>query len=137
MLHNIDPIRKFAAIRVDQYKLVVNQDSAFRTTWHPRYAVVGELGTTAQADTLPGAVVDCGPQNMYQTMDCDTDVFPCLFDISKGNYEVIFSVFSSYVYIFYTTWVARGPINKINQSDYFISTNLTSTKTPAIRIMCL
>ncbi|XP_078355623.1 arylsulfatase I-like [Oculina patagonica] len=87
VLHNIDPIRKFAAIRVDQYKLVVNQDAVFRTTWHPRYEVRGEPGATAQADTLPGAIVDCGLGYTYQTVDCDTDKFPCLFDISKDPCE--------------------------------------------------
>ena len=36
VLHNIDPLRKFAAIRNDRYKLVVNQDAVYETTWHPR-----------------------------------------------------------------------------------------------------
>ena len=94
ILHNIDPIRKFAAIRVDQYKLVVNQDAVFRTTWYSRYEVRDEPGsgassaeTTAEARTLPGSVVDCGlAQNTdNDAVHCNTDLFPCLFDISKGN----------------------------------------------------
>lgn len=76
----MDPIRKFAAIRVNQYKLVVKQDVVFKTTWHPRYEVTGEL--PHQPSTLPGAIIDCG---INQKTDCNSDVSPCLFDISKGK----------------------------------------------------
>ena len=50
-------MREFAAIRVEEYKLVVNQDAVFKTTWHPRYEVPGELETMPQPSTLPGAVL--------------------------------------------------------------------------------
>lgn len=94
MLHNIDPIRQFAAIRVNQYKLVVNQDAVFNTTWHPRYEVSGKLGRSNQPHTLPGAIIECGLENTSQKVDCNTNLFPCLFDISKGmlsfNHLLIF-----------------------------------------------
>ena len=81
----MDPVRKFAAIRVKQYKLVVNQDAVFSTTWHPRYEVSGELKSAHQPQTLPGAIVDCGFRDVNQKSNCNTSAFPCLFDISKGK----------------------------------------------------
>ena len=85
VLHNIDPLRKFAAIRVNQYKLIINQDAVFKTTWHPRYEVDGELDTMNQPSTLPGAVIKCGKWHRSKMAACDTNVFPCLFNIEEGT----------------------------------------------------
>ena len=57
----------------------------FDSTWHPRYEVVREPGSNGQPYTLPGAIVHCGPEYIGQKVDCDTNLFPCLFDISKGT----------------------------------------------------
>ena len=84
VLHNIDPFRKFAAIRVKQYKLIINQDAVFKTTWHPRYEVTGELDTLPQPSTLHGAVLKCGKWKRSSKAACDTNKFPCLFNIEKG-----------------------------------------------------
>lgn len=86
VLHNIDPIRKFAAIRVGDYKLIINQDAVFKTTWHPRYDVTGELDTLPQPSTLPGAVIKCGKWYKSKKAACNTDDFPCLFNIRKGKH---------------------------------------------------
>ena len=56
----------------------------FYSTWHPRYEVVREPGANAQPYTLPGAIVHCGLEYIGQKVDCNTNLFPCLFDISKG-----------------------------------------------------
>ena len=80
----MDPIRKFAAIRVNQYKLVVKQDAVFKTTWYPRYEVTGEF--PHQLSTLPGAIIDCGKN---KKTECNSDVSPCLFDISKGKEKIV------------------------------------------------
>ena len=85
VLHNIDPIRKFAAIRVGNYKLIINQDAVFKTTWYPRYDVMGELNTLRQPSTVPGAVIDCGKWSESEEAVCNTDDFPCLFNIKKGQ----------------------------------------------------
>jgi len=87
VLHNIDPLRKFAAIRVNQYKLIINQDAVFKTTWHPRYEVDGELDTMNQPSTLPGAVIKCGKWHRSKMAACDTNVFPCLFNIEEDPCE--------------------------------------------------
>ena len=85
VLHNIDPIRKFAAIRVNQYKLIINQDEVFETTWHPRYEVTGELDTMPQPSTLRGAIIKCGEWKKSSKAACDTNEFPCLFNIEQGT----------------------------------------------------
>ena len=85
MLHNIDPILKFAAIRVKQYKLIINQDQVYRTTWYPRYNVTGSEEDLPQPETLPGAIVECGKWHKDKEAECDTEKFPCLFDISTGE----------------------------------------------------
>lgn len=85
VLHNIDPIRQFAAIRVNQYKLIINQDAVFETTWFSRYEVTGELDTMPQPPTLPGAVIECGKWKTSKKAECDTNAFPCLFNIEKGT----------------------------------------------------
>ena len=43
--------------------------------------------STPVAHTLPGAVIDCGLPKIRDSdsSHCDTDLFPCLFDISKGS----------------------------------------------------
>ncbi|XP_020614372.1 AP2/ERF domain-containing protein PFD0985w-like [Orbicella faveolata] len=87
VLHNIDPIRKFAAIRVGNYKLIINQDAVYKTTWHPRYDVEGELDTLPQPSTLPGAVINCGKWSKRKETVCNTDDFPCLFNIKKDPCE--------------------------------------------------
>ncbi|XP_020614263.1 arylsulfatase I-like, partial [Orbicella faveolata] len=87
VLHNIDPISRFAAIRVERYKLVVNQDGFYKSTWYPRYEVPGELDTMPQPRTLPGAVIQCGEWNSSIETACNSDVFPCLFDIEEDPCE--------------------------------------------------
>ena len=89
VLHNIDPIRKFAAIRVGDYKLIINQDDVYKTTWLPRYDVEGELDTLPQPSTLPGAVIKCGKWHKSERTACiNTDKLPCLFNIKKGKYII-------------------------------------------------
>lgn len=86
ILHNIDPIRQFAAIRVNNYKLIVNQDAVYKQTWHPKYDEQGQQRDEKnKVKTLPGAVVDCGQWNTTTGNTCDTSEFPCLFDISNGK----------------------------------------------------
>ena len=85
VLHNIDPINGFAAIRVERYKLVLNQDGFYKSTWYPRYEVPGELDTSPQPCTLPGAVIQCGEWNSSIESACNSAVFPCLFDIEEGT----------------------------------------------------
>lgn len=68
-----------------EYKLVVNQDAVYKTTWHPRYVVPGELETMPQPSTLPGAVVECGKWYSSVEAACKTDEFPCLFNIKEGK----------------------------------------------------
>ncbi|PFX15298.1 Arylsulfatase J [Stylophora pistillata] len=87
VLHNIDPIRKFAAIRVGDYKLIINQDAVFNTTWHPRYEVKGGLDSLPQPSTLPGAVIKCGKRPKSKKAACDTNEFPCLFNVRKDPCE--------------------------------------------------
>jgi arylsulfatase A-like enzyme len=85
ILHNIDPLRKFAAIRVNNFKLIVNQDAVYKQTWHPRYEEEnGKQDDQSKPKTLPGAVVDCGRRNADEKTECNTSKFPCLFDIVKG-----------------------------------------------------
>ena len=89
ILHNIDPIRKFAAIRVNNYKLIVNQDAVYKQTWHPRYDEKQQGEKTNKVKTLPGAVVDCGQWSTSKGNTCDTSEFPCLFDISNGKNSIL------------------------------------------------
>jgi len=84
ILHNIDPIRKFAAIRVNNYKLIVNQDAVYKQTWHPRYVEDQQMKKT-EIKTIPGAAVDCGQWSESKGNQCNTSEFPCLFDISNGK----------------------------------------------------
>ncbi|CAH3139988.1 unnamed protein product [Pocillopora meandrina] len=87
VLHNIDPFRRFAAIRVKEYKLVVNQDADYKTTWLPRYNVPGELDSLPQPSTLPGAVIECGKWDSEEEAACKSDVFPCLFNVKEDPCE--------------------------------------------------
>lgn len=96
VLHNIDPMRDFAAIRVENYKLVVNQDTVFSTTWHQRYKVHGEL-SDPPLPNLPGAIINCGEWGSRKVTECDTDKFPCLFDLSRGKRNATFIY--SFIYI--------------------------------------
>lgn len=45
------------------------------------------VDTAAVAHTLPGAVIDCGLPKIREndSLRCNTDLFPCLFEISKGT----------------------------------------------------
>lgn len=70
---------------MEQYKLVVNQDAVYKATWYPRYEVPGELETMHQPSTLPGAVIKCGKWDSSIEAACNSDVFPCLFDIEEGK----------------------------------------------------
>ena len=68
-----------------QYKLIINQDAVFKTTWHGRYSIAEELDDDQQPSTLPGAVIKCGKWDKSEMASCDTDIFPCLFNIEKGT----------------------------------------------------
>ena len=68
-----------------QYKLIINQDAVFKTTWHPRYSFTEELDGDQQPSTLPGAVIKCGKWDKSEAASCDTDIFPCLFNIEEGT----------------------------------------------------
>ena len=56
----------------------------FKTTWHSRYEVTGELDSIPQPSTIPGAVIECGEWKRSETAACDTGVFPCLFNVEQG-----------------------------------------------------
>ena len=99
VLHNIDPIRKFAAIRINQHKLIVNQDAVYETTWHPRYEVEGVLeDSVKQPTTLPGAVIKCDERLKSNGVSCNTSVFPCLFNIEQGMLSAIFTFVHSFLF---------------------------------------
>ncbi|XP_068709022.1 arylsulfatase I-like [Montipora foliosa] len=87
VLHNIDPIRKFAAIRVNQYKLIINQDAVYETTWYPRYEVEEKQDSMEEPSTLPGAVIKCGEWSESNSTPCNTTVFPCLFNVEQDPCE--------------------------------------------------
>ena len=57
----------------------------FKTAWYPRYEVPGELETMPQPSIIPGAVIECGEWKRSKKAACDTDVFPCLFNIEQGT----------------------------------------------------
>ena len=63
----------------------MNQDGFYKSTWYPRYEVPGELDTMPQSCTLPGAVIQCGKWDSSIEAACNSDVFPCLFDIEEGT----------------------------------------------------
>jgi len=63
----------------------VNQDGFYKSTWYPRYEVPGELETMPQSCPLPGAVIQCGKWESSIEATCNSDVFPCLFDIEEGT----------------------------------------------------
>ena len=90
VLHNIDPIRKFAAIRMNQYKLIINQDAVYETTWYPRYEVEEKQDSMEEPSTLPGAVIKCGEWSESNSTPCNTTVFPCLFNVEQGTLIALF-----------------------------------------------
>ncbi|XP_048584832.1 arylsulfatase B isoform X2 [Nematostella vectensis] len=87
VLHNVDPIRKFAAIRVKNYKLIFNQDAVHKTEWFPRYEQTSEPKMDDLSERLPGAVIECGKWNHKTGKECVTDEFPCLFDLDSDPCE--------------------------------------------------
>ena len=118
VLHNIDPVRDFAALRVENYKLVVNQDTVFSTTWHQRYEVHGEL-SDPPLPNLPGAIINCGEWGSRKVTECDTDKFPCLFDLSRGKRNATLHLFI-YLYFSFVHQVT-------GQRHRFIHGHLTGT----------
>ncbi|XP_014789497.1 arylsulfatase J [Octopus bimaculoides] len=101
ILHNIDPIRKFAAIRVNNYKLLIGH-VASRGNWYPPYNeseryLSNEFDDWFSQDndfpvkmiTHPKTVrVNCGgPKPPDAFHNCDDFKKPCLFNIASDPCE--------------------------------------------------
>lgn len=101
ILHNIDPIKKFAAIRVGDYKLLLgNVDE--RDSWYPPYNaylhsnVSGNTLYFSSEQALPQVIsaqkkpvqVNCrGPRPPYAKSNCVGKQNPCLFHIPTDPCE--------------------------------------------------
>lgn len=97
VLHNIDPITKNAAIRMGKYKLVVNQDMNFYSSWYQRFKSRRDPDDDAEIlklEVLTGAEVLCTKwEKRDSTFDCDPSQSPCLYDIETDpcEYDNLFS----------------------------------------------
>lgn len=87
ILHQFDPLQKNqCALRVGDYKLIINQDIGFYGDWYPRPAEVGELQDLTKPSTLPNAKVTCDKSYPHPFLEmhappCDPMRKPCLFNI--------------------------------------------------------
>ena len=87
ILHQYDPLSKNqCALRVGDYKIIMNQDIGFYGDWYPRPAEVGELQNLTKPPTLPNAHVKCDKSYPHPFLEmhappCDSMKRPCLFNI--------------------------------------------------------
>ena len=87
ILHQFDPLQKNqCALRVGDYKLVINQDIGFYGDWYPRPTEVGELKNATKPETLPHAKVKRNKNYPHPFLEmhappCDPMKKPCLFNI--------------------------------------------------------
>ena len=89
VLHNIDPVAKNAAIRMGKYKLLVNQDMNFFSSWYRRFTSrrdPDDDDQILQINVLQGAELVCTKwEKRDSTFDCDPSQSPCLYDMERGN----------------------------------------------------
>ena len=87
ILHQFDPLQKNqCALRVGDYKIILNQDIGYYGDWYPRPAEVGELQNLTKPVTLPNAKVTCDKNYPHPFLElhappCDPMKKPCLFNI--------------------------------------------------------
>ena len=89
VLHNIDPIARTAAIRMGKFKLIVNQNMNFYSSWYQRSQARRDPDDDEEVlkiNVLSGAEVMCTKlEKRDSTFDCDPSQSPCLYDIETGN----------------------------------------------------
>lgn len=87
ILHQFDPLQKNqCALRVGDYKLIINQDIGFYGDWYPRPAEVGELRNLTKPTLLPNAQLKCDKNYPHPFLEmhappCNPMKKPCLFNI--------------------------------------------------------
>ncbi|XP_077994398.1 arylsulfatase B-like [Glandiceps talaboti] len=80
ILHNIDPIFQVAALRVGDYKIVVGEVHGQNNSWY-------RPDELTQEDLDSPLVIDCGQRPDDALQNCQPNIKPCLFDISKDPCE--------------------------------------------------
>ncbi|XP_046851243.1 arylsulfatase B-like [Xenia sp. Carnegie-2017] len=97
VLHNIDPITKTAAIRMGKYKLIVNQDMNYFSSWYRRFHSRRDPDDhfkDVKLKILTGAELTCSTvEKRDSTFDCDPSISPCLYNIETDpcEYDNLFS----------------------------------------------
>ena len=97
VLHNIDPVTKTAAIRMGKYKLIVNQNMNYYSSWYQRFQSRRDPDDDfdiLKIKVLPGAELTCSNfEKRTSTFDCDPSISPCLYniEIDPCEYDNVFS----------------------------------------------
>lgn len=121
LLHNIDPISNYSAIRVGDYKLVMGDiDGGLYSMWYNCTPPNSNSHDTSEAKT--GMIhVECGKRPLNYTFNCWPTEAPCLFDvvsdpceynnIASGNPQIVSSLLQR---LFEYASHAVPPANKPN-----------------------
>ncbi|XP_041354167.1 arylsulfatase B-like [Gigantopelta aegis] len=94
VLHNIDPIGNFSALRMGEYKLVMGDIShGFYDSWYPppRSFVSVNRSVYSKDDFFKlkskAISVNCGPKPANASINCQPEKRPCLFHIPSDPCE--------------------------------------------------
>jgi len=89
LVHNIDPVTWTAAVRYQQWKLLVNESFGF-DGWYPPPGLEEDAqhphNVSSTHPTLKNAVVTCGPPP-FEPAKCGIGDGPCLFNIEEDPCE--------------------------------------------------
>lgn len=99
VLHNIDPVNKFASLRVGDYKLVMGKISVNDNGWYPPPQLSPKKNSDILKRSKVPIVVKCGPKPLNASYNCLPEVSPCLFHIPMDpcEYENIADVYPDIV----------------------------------------